>query len=72
MRRGRESCNCYPGEEKVWGGEQGGVFTDVCKDLMEGNEEKGRLSGLPTDRARGNGHKLKHMRFHLNTGIFLL
>jgi len=36
---------------------------------MAGNEEKGaRLFSLvPAGGARGNGYKLKHTKFHLNT-----
>lgn len=36
--------------------------------VVGGNEEGARLiSAVPTDWARGNGNKLKHMKFHLNT-----
>lgn len=39
------------------------------KYLMVGNEEGGvRLfSVMPSDRRRGNGHKLKHVKIHMNT-----
>lgn len=38
--------------------------------IMGGNEDEGdRLfSVVPTVRAKGNGHKLNHMKFHLSTG----
>lgn len=43
-------------------GEEGGGLGG-CKE--EGDRH---FSGVPTDSARGTGHKLKHMKFHLNTG----
>jgi len=41
----------------------------VHKYLIGCNEEEGDslFSVLPVDRTRGNGHKLKHMKFHWNT-----
>jgi len=41
----------------------------MYKYLMGQNrEERVRLfSVVPSDRTRGNEHKLKHMKFHLNT-----
>ena len=48
------------------------TFINVNKYLIEGNEDEGArlFSIVLTDRTRGSGHKLKHMRLHLNT-IFL-
>lgn len=41
---------------------------NVCKYLMGGKEQVDRfLPALPTDRTRGNEHKLKHKTFCLNT-----
>ena len=44
-------------------------FMNGYEYLMEGNgDERPRLfSVAPTNRTRGNRHKLKHMKFHLNT-----
>ncbi|KAK4830615.1 hypothetical protein QYF61_012340 [Mycteria americana] len=44
-------------------------FTNVYKYLMGNNEDKGvkLFSVVLTDRTRGKRHKLKHMKFHLNT-----
>ncbi|KAK4815684.1 hypothetical protein QYF61_005430 [Mycteria americana] len=44
----------------------------VYNYMMGSNEEGGvRLfSMMPTDRTRGNGHKVKHMKFHVNTTLF--
>jgi len=41
----------------------------VYEYLMGENEHEGAslFSVVPLDRTRGNGHKLKHMKFHLNT-----
>ena len=38
------------------------------KYLVGGNDEDGArlLSVVPTDRTRGNGRQLKHIKFHLN------
>ncbi|KAK4820065.1 hypothetical protein QYF61_019007 [Mycteria americana] len=42
---------------------------NVYKYLMGGNEDEGAklLSVVSTDRTRGKGHKLKHMKFLLNS-----
>lgn len=38
------------------------------KKKIRNEEERARLfPAVPGDRTRGNGHKLKHMKFHLNT-----
>ena len=39
----------------------------MYKYLMGENEEEGAslFSTVPTDRTRGDGHKLKYMKFHL-------
>lgn len=41
----------------------------MYKFLMEDKEEEGTrfISVMPSDRIRGNGHKQKHMKPHLNT-----
>lgn len=45
----------------------------VYKDLMRRDEEgTGLFPKVPTDRTRGNGHKLKLIKFHLNTEKTLL
>lgn len=43
-------------------------LTDVFKYLMERNKEKGvrTFSVMHSDRTRGNPHKWKHMKLHLN------
>lgn len=45
----------------------GGNLTNVCRYLMGGNEKVGDslFSIVICDRTRG--HKLKHMKFYLNT-----
>ena len=42
-------------------------FIDVYKYLKGGNEEEGArlFSVVPSDRTRGNRHKLKCRKFHL-------
>ncbi|KAK4828907.1 hypothetical protein QYF61_001465 [Mycteria americana] len=44
-------------------------LTNVYKSLVERSNEDGvkLFSVVPTDRTRGNRHKLKTMKFHLNT-----
>ncbi|PKU47266.1 hypothetical protein llap_2442 [Limosa lapponica baueri] len=46
----------------------GGDLLNVRKYLKGGYVEEGlrRFSVMPSDRTRGNGHKLKHWRFPLN------
>ena len=47
-----------------------GDLINVCKYLQGGCKEDGArvCSVVPSDRTRGNGHKLKHRRFPLKIG----
>lgn len=46
-----------------------GDLINECKYLRGRNADGGTrlFSAVPTDRTRGNGYKLKHMKFNMNT-----
>ena len=44
-----------------------GNLINVYKHLMGENEKERLLSVVPSDRTRGNGHKLINMKFHMNS-----
>jgi len=48
---------------------QRGDLRNYCKYLKGWFQENGAkpFSVAPSDRTRGNGHKRKHRKFHLNT-----
>jgi len=45
-----------------------GDLVNAYEYLKDGRQEDGTklFSVVPSDRTRGNGHKLKHRKFHLN------
>ena len=55
-------------EKRRLGGVWGGNLINMYKYLMRGKEEEGArlFSAVPTDRTRGNGHRLKTRKFNLN------
>lgn len=69
-RGGWERWGC-----SVWRKEGSGGLTHVYKYLMGWEEGKGArlLLEVPSDRTRGNGNNLKHVKFHLSQeNTFLL
>lgn len=53
-------------ECSVWRTQAQQDLINAYKHLRRKNEDEGArlFAVLPPDRTRGNGHKLKHMKFH--------